>query len=233
MEILASGSAWRATQQPELWRRVAGLLEHDVGDVDPAIAACVSILDENPEDDQALETLARLYEQQGRHRDRLEIVDRRLLLRKPNDAERVLLRKRSRRSRGAARRSGRRAGSLARGAGARRRGRRGPGRWSASWPPAPRGPAPGGRAILEPIYEKVGAFAELADRPDLRRGRVRRAGAPRRPDAAGGARRDPAGRHRGRPRHDGAGGSRRANRARAAGLLDAYERLPVPSGWPR
>src|SRR5262249_44628781 len=45
-----------------------------------AIAACVSILDENPQDDQALETLARLYEQQGRHRQRLEILERRLTL---------------------------------------------------------------------------------------------------------------------------------------------------------
>jgi tetratricopeptide (TPR) repeat protein len=64
----------------ELWRRVAGLLERDVGDVEEAIAACVSILDENPEDGNALETLARLYEQQGRHRDRLEILERRLSL---------------------------------------------------------------------------------------------------------------------------------------------------------
>jgi golgin subfamily B member 1 len=75
----------------ELWRRVAGLLEHDVGDVDQAIAACVSILDENPEDDQALETLARLYQQQGRHRDRLEILDRRLALLGPRAPERVAL----------------------------------------------------------------------------------------------------------------------------------------------
>jgi tetratricopeptide (TPR) repeat protein len=69
-----------ATARQELWRQVAGLLERDVGDVDEAIAACVSILDENPQDDQALETLARLYDQQGRHRQRLEILERRLAL---------------------------------------------------------------------------------------------------------------------------------------------------------
>ncbi|HVV50142.1 MAG TPA: hypothetical protein VHO06_10820, partial [Polyangia bacterium] len=80
-----------AAARQALWRSVANLLEKDVGDVDEAIAACVAILDENPEDDQALETLARLFEQQGRHRDRLEIVERRLLLRKPKDAERVAL----------------------------------------------------------------------------------------------------------------------------------------------
>jgi tetratricopeptide (TPR) repeat protein len=64
----------------ELWRRVAGLLEKDVGDVEEAIAACVAILDENPEDATALETLSRLYAQQGRHRDTLEILERRLSL---------------------------------------------------------------------------------------------------------------------------------------------------------
>ena len=67
-----------AGARQELWRRVASVLERDVGDVDEAIAACVSILDESPQDDQALGTLARLYEQQGRHRDRLDILERRL-----------------------------------------------------------------------------------------------------------------------------------------------------------
>ncbi len=70
-----------AGSRQELWRQVANLLERDVGDVEEAIAACVSILDENPEDDQALDTLARLYDQQGRHRDRLGILERRLALR--------------------------------------------------------------------------------------------------------------------------------------------------------
>ena len=64
----------------ELWHRVAGLLEKDVGDVEEAIAACVAILDESPEDASALETLSRLYAQQGRHRDNLEILERRLAL---------------------------------------------------------------------------------------------------------------------------------------------------------
>ena len=93
VEILRKriGLSGDASARQELWRSVASLLEKDVGDVDEAIAACVSILDENPEDDQALETLARLYEQQGRHRDRLEIVERRLALRKPKDADRLLL----------------------------------------------------------------------------------------------------------------------------------------------
>jgi tetratricopeptide (TPR) repeat protein len=53
---------------------VAGLLEKDVGDVDEAIAACVAILDENPEDAAALETLSRLYAQQGRTGDLKEMA---------------------------------------------------------------------------------------------------------------------------------------------------------------
>ena len=110
----------------------------DVGDVDEAIAACVSILDENPEDDQALETLARLYEQQGRHRERLEILERRLALRRPQATPtRVGAAAADRDAAGrAAGRSGERARALARGA----RGRPAPGgrarrwrRWSASW----------------------------------------------------------------------------------------------------
>ncbi len=76
----------------ELWRRVAGLLEKDVGDVEEAIAACVAILDENPEDANALETLSRLYAQQGRHRDDLEILERRLALAKAPAARAELLR---------------------------------------------------------------------------------------------------------------------------------------------
>jgi tetratricopeptide (TPR) repeat protein len=74
------GLAHDPAARQELWRRVAGLLERDVGDVDEAIAACLAILDESPEDGSALDTLARLYDQQGRHRDRFEILERRLAL---------------------------------------------------------------------------------------------------------------------------------------------------------
>ncbi|HXJ20416.1 MAG TPA: tetratricopeptide repeat protein [Polyangia bacterium] len=80
-----------AGARQELWRRITDLLERDVGDIEEAIAASVSILDENPEDDRALETLARLYEQQGRHRDRLEIIERRLALLPADDARRLPL----------------------------------------------------------------------------------------------------------------------------------------------
>src|SRR6185503_10755724 len=80
-----------ASARQALWRQITDLLERDVGDIDEAIAACVSILDENPEDDQALERLSRLYELQGRQRDRLDVIERRLALRGPQDAERLPL----------------------------------------------------------------------------------------------------------------------------------------------
>ena len=80
-----------ASARQALWRQITDLLERDVGDIDEAIAACVSILDENPEDDQALERLSRLYELQGRQRDRLDVIERRLALRGPQDPERLPL----------------------------------------------------------------------------------------------------------------------------------------------
>ncbi len=166
VEILRKriGMAGDAAARQELWRSVASLLEKDVGDVDQAIAACVSILDENPEDDQALETLARLYEQQGRHRDRLEIIERRLALRKPKDAQRVELLKQIAKLL---------EGPLGDPAGALER-------WRELLERAPadaealaaiqRFLAPGTEGslrlaaahVLEPIYEKGGRYAELA-----------------------------------------------------------------------
>ncbi|MEO8213414.1 MAG: hypothetical protein ABI560_09480, partial [Myxococcales bacterium] len=72
----------------EIWRQIAGVLERDVGDAEEAIAANLAILDENPDDLGALDTLARLYEQQRRHADRLEILERRLTLIKREGASR-------------------------------------------------------------------------------------------------------------------------------------------------
>ena len=71
-----------------LWRQIAGLLERDLQDPEEAIAANLAILDESPEDLGALDTLARLYEQQGRHADRSEILERRLALSKREGATR-------------------------------------------------------------------------------------------------------------------------------------------------
>ena len=119
-------------------------------------AACVSILDENPEDDQALGTLARLYEQQGRHRDRLEIVERRLALRKPKDAERLDLLKQIAKllegPLGDATGAGALAEVLERAPPTGKRWRR----WNVSWRPAPT-PACAWppRRCWRPIYERA------------------------------------------------------------------------------
>ena len=236
VEILRKriGLSGDASARQELWRSVASLLEKDVGDVDEAIAACVSILDENPEDDQALETLARLYEQQGRHRDRLEIVERRLALRKPKDAERLAPAQADRQAAGgAARRRDRRARALARGA-RTRAGRRGGAGGAGAFPGARhrRGAAAGGRAGARADLRKGRSLRRAGgDRSHLRRGAGRRPRAPRRADAAGGARRDAARRHRGGAADDGAGHPRRADRAGAPGAarrLRAPGRPPAP-----
>ena len=71
-----------------LWRRIADILEREVHDPNEAIAANLAILDESPVDGGALDSLARLYEQQGRHADRLEILERRLTLIKREGATR-------------------------------------------------------------------------------------------------------------------------------------------------
>jgi len=72
----------------ELWRRIADILEKEVDDPNEAIAANLAILDESPVEPGALDSLARLYEQQGRHADRLEILERRLTLVKREGATR-------------------------------------------------------------------------------------------------------------------------------------------------
>ena len=83
VEIVADVDARQA-----LRRRIADILEKEVGDPSEAIAANLAILDESPVDAGALDSLARLYEQQGRHADRLEILERRLTLVKREGATR-------------------------------------------------------------------------------------------------------------------------------------------------
>jgi len=72
----------------ELWRRIGDILEKEVNDPNEAAAAHLAILDESPDDSGALDALARLYEQQGRHANRLEILERRLALTKREGATR-------------------------------------------------------------------------------------------------------------------------------------------------
>ena len=67
---------------------LATIAEKELGDLDEAVAAIRPILDDSPEDREALSALMRLYQTQGAHVEHLEILERLLLL-AGSDAERV------------------------------------------------------------------------------------------------------------------------------------------------
>ena len=67
---------------------IASILEKELGEPDEAVATIRPILDELPEDREALSALARLYQMQGASVEHLEILDRLLLL-APGDTERI------------------------------------------------------------------------------------------------------------------------------------------------
>jgi len=69
---------------------IAGIAEKELSDLDEAVTAVRPILDDLPEDGEALATLARLYRAQGVHVEHLEILERLLLLAK-TDGERIEL----------------------------------------------------------------------------------------------------------------------------------------------
>ncbi len=64
----------------ELRFRIAATLERELGDVDEAIAAVRALLDEAAEDRTALQALARLYQKKGAPSERMEILERQLVL---------------------------------------------------------------------------------------------------------------------------------------------------------
>src|ERR1017187_3363992 len=67
---------------------VATILEKELADLDEAVAAIRPILDDFPEDREALTTLARLYQTAGVSAEHLEVLDR-LLAVASSDAERI------------------------------------------------------------------------------------------------------------------------------------------------
>jgi golgin subfamily B member 1 len=69
---------------------IATILEKELADLDEAVATIRPILDDLPEDREALATLARLYQVQGSAVDHLEILERLLML-ASSDAERIEL----------------------------------------------------------------------------------------------------------------------------------------------
>lgn len=81
VEILSRrvGAGDPATRR-ELRFRIAAILERELNDPDEAISAVLAILDEAADDRTALDALARLYEKKGATAERLEILERRLML---------------------------------------------------------------------------------------------------------------------------------------------------------
>jgi tetratricopeptide (TPR) repeat protein len=68
--------------------QIATIAEKELSDLDEAVASVRPILDDLPEDREALSTLARLYQMQGVPAEHLEILERLLNLTK-NDGERI------------------------------------------------------------------------------------------------------------------------------------------------
>jgi tetratricopeptide (TPR) repeat protein len=67
-------------ERRQLWSRIAMLYEEALDDRDEAIRAWSSLLDENPDDMEAIRSLSRLYESASRWRDLFDMLDRELAL---------------------------------------------------------------------------------------------------------------------------------------------------------
>lgn len=77
-----------AVARNQLRHRMAAILETELHDVDEAIATVSPVLDDTPDDVEALKTLARLYHSKGAAAEHLEILERLLLL-AGSDRERI------------------------------------------------------------------------------------------------------------------------------------------------
>ena len=81
-----------ATDQEErrdLWLRVASLYEEQLENVDQSIVAYLTVLDEVPDDLESVHALARIYRQEERWSDLLEMLERELSLGQADQRERV------------------------------------------------------------------------------------------------------------------------------------------------
>ncbi len=89
VELLKRRVEWVAPERRrELRQRMASILETELADLDEAISTVRPILDEAPEDAEALKTLARMYETKGAAAEHLEILERLLVL-APDAGERI------------------------------------------------------------------------------------------------------------------------------------------------
>ncbi len=77
----------------ELRFQIAAVLERDLKDFDQAISTILAIIDESADNGPALEALARLYEAKGAPGERLDILERQLLLAPTPDARVDVLRR--------------------------------------------------------------------------------------------------------------------------------------------
>ena len=84
---LEQGSALRA----ELFGRLGELCQNVLGDNDGAIAAWKARVEENPDDEQALAALDRLYEVTERHRELVSILERRREISTDGELRRTLM----------------------------------------------------------------------------------------------------------------------------------------------
>ena len=81
-----------ATDQDErrdLWLRVASLYEEQLENIDQSIVAYLTVLDEVPDDLESVHNLARIYRQEARWSDLLEMLERELTLGQADDEEKV------------------------------------------------------------------------------------------------------------------------------------------------
>ena len=69
-----------ADDRRSLWIRIAGLYEDELQDLDQAVSAYLTVLDELPEDLESIRSLARIYNQSERWSDLLEMLERELSL---------------------------------------------------------------------------------------------------------------------------------------------------------
>jgi tetratricopeptide (TPR) repeat protein len=92
VEILRLQADWAVeeSERAEILRRVAEIEEKSLGDREAAVATYRSLLDANPEDLGAMGELERLYEVLGQHRERVDVMRRRLEVATSDEARRAV-----------------------------------------------------------------------------------------------------------------------------------------------
>jgi tetratricopeptide (TPR) repeat protein len=92
VEILRLQADWSGedSERADILRRVAEIEEKSLNDRNAAVATYRALLDENPEDLGAMGELERLYEVLGKHRERVDVMRRRLEVATSDEARRAV-----------------------------------------------------------------------------------------------------------------------------------------------